>query len=154
MSLIDQDELVRTDNRLSQGQYLNTAVEFFKTEVIRILTQEQNKLPGTYARANTETRMVDIATPHGDVVLSCEYGWLSDQLAARLTFTAVRQELDKRVAGAEILSIVVDAKSTIVRVDKAIQLSNIGPNATPNRSIEHIVMLMLSKLQRSLPSYK
>ncbi|MGC3027960.1 hypothetical protein ACPUER_22895 [Burkholderia sp. DN3021] len=154
MSIIDTDEAVRTDQRLSQGGYLNSAVEFFKTEVIRVLNQEQNKLPGTYASANTESRTVDIATPHGDVVLSCEYGWLADHLAARLTFTAVRQELDKRVTGAEILSVVVNANSVIVRVDKAIQLHKIGPGSMNNRIFDEIVLLMLSKLQGSLQVFQ
>lgn len=154
MSIIDPDEVARTDQRLSNGRYLNTAVEFFKTEVIRILTQEQNRSSGTYARANAEHRTVDIVTPHGDVVLSCEYGRLTDKLAARLYFTAVRWELDKRVVIEELLSVVVNADSYIVRIDKAIQLHKIGAGATHNRIVEEIVMLMLSKLQKSLPEYQ
>ncbi|MFA8392082.1 hypothetical protein ACEPUD_18435 [Burkholderia ubonensis] len=151
MSIIDPTEVTQTTDRLYQGAYLNTAVHFFETYVIQILNQEQNGLHGTHAKSGSATRTVDIATPHGDVVLTSEHGLMAGELVARLTFTSVRQELDKRVAGRELLTVVIKSNSDIVRIGNSVLLHKIGSGSIGNRIIEEIVILMLSKLQNDLP---
>ncbi|WP_321791507.1 hypothetical protein [Burkholderia pyrrocinia] len=152
MSIIDAGAAVETDRSLYSGVYVNAAVKFFQDYVTRILTGDQYSGRGTHAKAGTAKATVEIITPHGDVLLSSEHCLLAGEIAARLTFTAIHQEVDKRVAGAKLLTVVITENSTIVRVGPAIQLHKIGPSSNQNGIIDEIVVIMLSNLQHSLPA--
>ncbi|WP_155626533.1 hypothetical protein [Burkholderia vietnamiensis] len=154
MSIIEPSEANATFDRLMNGAYINTSVHNFQSAVIQIINSENNELKGMHAVSPAKpSRTVNISTPHGDVVLSSEHVLMAGDLVARLTFSSVRHELDESVTVTQLLQVII-RESTVVRVGDIAHIRKFGPNAVNDRIVEEIIVLMLSKLQGTLPEVK
>ncbi|MDR9053037.1 hypothetical protein [Burkholderia multivorans] len=150
MAIIDYGEARLTTRRLTQGKNLNEVTEYFLTVMTQKLQSSEYAAQGVQA-AKRDARTVDISTPHGDVVCNVCHVRLDTDVAGRLTFTAIRTDVGGNVSGTEILTVVVAADWTVERISDTTAGGRFGPTVTGDSIIDEINVLMLSKLQASLP---
>ncbi|KWN69637.1 hypothetical protein WM24_08485 [Burkholderia ubonensis] len=149
MAIISAGEARSTIKRLEQGKQLNEVSEYFLNVMTQQLQSSEYAAKGVQA-AKRDPRTVDISTPHGDVICNVDHVRLDTDVAARLTFSAIRKDVGGNVSGLEILTVVLAADWCIEKISDTTATGRFGPTMSDDSSIDEVNALMISRLQGSL----
>ncbi|QPB09410.1 hypothetical protein CPT_Mana_015 [Burkholderia phage Mana] len=148
MAIINEGEARSTFSRLAQGNELNAVAEYFLNAMTQKLQSSQYAAKGVQA-TKRDPRTVAIVTPHGEVICNVDHVRLDAEVAARLTFSAIRKDIGGNVSGSEILVVVIAADWCIEKISDRTATGRFGPGFG-DTSIDEINVLMLSRLHDSL----